>query len=137
MRNVEGYRTKQRGLIEKALYKTQNSHITVDELTDIISLSGEKVGRTTVYRCLEKMVSEGMVRKYMPSSDGSVCYQYMPENEHCHEHYHLKCERCNRLIHVECKSIENLYGHIEAEHRFCVDGYKTVIYGICGDCLKK
>lgn len=136
MRTADGYKTKQRSIIENALKSTKGEHITVDGLTSLLLQKGESVGRTTVYRCLEKLAAEGKVRKYIPAAGESACYQYIV-NKECHEHFHLKCENCGRLIHVECKSLDDMCEHVGLEHGFKVDRLKTVIYGLCGECASK
>lgn len=131
-----GYKTKQRAVIENFL-KDKSSHLTADELYFSLASSGINIGRTTVYRCLEKMADEGSVRKYAPADGKAACYQYVPENKKCHEHFHLKCEKCGELYHMECHLMDELYSHIEADHGFKIDRLKTVIYGVCEKCSQK
>lgn len=125
-----GYRTRQRELILERLIEASERHITADELAEM--LRGEKVGRSTVYRTLERLVESGEVRRYyMP--DGGACYQYAA-GENCHEHHHLKCVRCGRLLHAECGFLDELAEHIMQHHRFTLDRSRTVLYGVCEQC---
>ncbi len=135
MRTTDGYKTRQRGIIENALKQT-SGHITVDALVLKLSEQGESVGRTTVWRCLERLAEEGRVRKYVHTGDGT-CYQYIDGSAHCFEHFHLKCEKCGRLIHMQCDTMEKLSQHIEQGHNFKINPLKTVFYGICGECGAK
>ncbi len=128
------YKTKQRSLIEEEL-KSAQGHITVEELTDRLCAKGSAVGRTTVYRSLERLVEEGKAQKYSAVGESS-CYQFL-EGKECCEHFHLKCTSCGRLIHIECDHIKELAEHIGLEHGFEVDKLKTVLYGKCEDCRKK
>ncbi|MBE6728096.1 MAG: transcriptional repressor [Ruminococcaceae bacterium] len=132
---TSGYKTKQRAIVEEALRQNNGNHITVEELTEQIALQGNAVGRTTVYRCLEKLVSEGRVQKYAAVGE-SACYQYLSD-EGCHDHFHLKCVSCGKLIHIECEHITELAKHIGEEHGFSVDKLKTVLYGKCKECSAK
>lgn len=127
------YKTRQRSLIEEYLKKCR-SHITVDEMYLKLKSDGVNIGRTTVYRCLEKLADEGKARKYVPQDGRSVCYQYVEHSESCTEHFHLKCETCGALIHMDCRLMDELYGHIESEHGFHINRLKTVIYGVCEKC---
>ncbi len=135
--NIKGYKTKQKSLIESMISADDGIHYTVDSLTDALNLKGESVGRTTVYRCLENMVKDGKVRKYVRQSGESACYQYISSTNDCKEHFHLKCEKCGKLIHVDCEHMNELSTHIEKEHAFAVDRLKTVLYGVCGECNNK
>ena len=51
--------------------------------------------------------------------------------------YHMKCEECGSLIHLECDAITELEDHIWKDHRFRVDPGRTVFYGLCEECEKK
>ncbi|MBQ8202877.1 MAG: transcriptional repressor [Clostridia bacterium] len=129
------YKTKQKTIIENAVRKMCQEHITVDSLVGTLNDMGEKVGRTTVYRCLERLADEGVVRKYVTAGE-SACYQYI-NGEKCQEHFHLKCEDCGRLIHIECDKMETLSMHISEHHGFCINKLKTVLYGLCEECAAK
>ena len=136
MRTAEGYKTKQRSGIEAVLKQTEGRHFTADGLILMLTKNGFNVGRTTVYRCLDRMVSEGRVRRYAQADGGSACYQYVSENSECAEHFHLKCTRCGKLFHIECETMNHLSQHILNEHGFKVDNFKTVLYGVCKECSK-
>ncbi len=136
MRSAGGYKTKQRAAVE-AVLRENEQHFTVEQLAERLNIKGESVGRTTVYRCVERLVAEGKVRKYAAEQGESACYQYVAENHECQEHFHLKCTGCGKLIHIECDHMNELSSHIAAEHRFAVDPLKTVLYGICEECAKK
>ncbi len=135
MKEIQQYKTRQKSIIENAVKNSKQAHITVDSLVSELESVGEKVGRTTVYRCLERLNDEGIVRKYQTAGE-SACYQYISD-EDCHEHFHLKCEDCGRLIHIECDRMADLSEHINAHHGFCVNKLKTVLYGLCEDCAAK
>lgn len=130
------YNTKQKGAVEGFLRSNSNRHFTVDSLLSGLVSQGHSIGRTTVYRTLERLVIEGKVTKYAGSSGESTCYQYV-EGDTCHEHFHLKCEGCGRLIHLECGQIDELGAHIEQDHGFKLNKFKTVFYGVCGECAKR
>ena len=133
MRSPDGYKTRQRAVIEQSIGDMGDRHFTVDDIVLGIVKNGGAVGRTTVWRSLEKLTDEGKLRKYQQSGE-SACYQFVPESGECHEHFHLKCEKCGRLIHVECETLSRLAAHIEEEHRFSLNPLKTVLYGVCEKC---
>ena len=61
--------------------------------------------------------------------------KYVDEEKGCHEHYHLKCIECGKLIHVDCTHIDEIQSHIEKHHNFSVDKSRIVLYGTCSDCM--
>lgn len=133
MRTDNGYKTKQRALIEQTA-KHVEGHFTVDSILNMLTKSGQSVGRTTVYRCLERLEKDGKVRKFSSAGGESCCYQYVKGDDNCGEHFHLKCINCGKLIHMECEHLDELCGHIDSCHGFKVDALRTVLYGLCEDC---
>lgn len=131
------YNTKQKTAIMQCIKDAKDKHFTVDNLCEIMSKKGENVGRTTIYRYLESLSKDGILQKYVASQGESVCYQYVGEQNNCNEHFHLKCEKCGNLIHMECDEMSELVKHIKSHHGFELNPFKTVIYGVCEGCNLK
>lgn len=131
-----GYKTRQRDLILEVLKKHGSGHLTVDEATALLNEKETTVGKSTVYRYLEKLTEEGVVKKFTVDGEKSVCYQYLESHESCSNHYHMKCEKCGKLIHMECDTMDKLTEHIFTHHNFHLNGAKCVFYGICDKCHK-
>ena len=47
-----------------------------------------------------------------------------------------KCEKCGKLIHLQCNEVESLKQHMMEHHGFEMDSLRTVFYGICSECKK-
>lgn len=129
------HNTKQKSLILETLKKSP-AHITADALTDMLKSSGEKVSRATVYRYLRELEDSGRVMKYSLGEKSCSCYRYVGENSGCHEHYHLMCESCGRLEHIESDAIKSFAESAKKSFGFEIDEGKTVFYGKCRSCLK-
>ncbi len=127
-----GYNTRPFLLVGEVLSERKGAHMTAEEIVNVLYSRGEKIGLTTVYRNLEKLISQGKVRKF--TGGDSACFSYVDEG--CHHHFHLKCVSCGRLIHLECEHIDLLSAHIADEHGFSVDKSKTVLYGTCKECAR-
>ena len=137
MNRNSSYKTKQRSAILDYLIEHKDSHVTVNNISDYLEQDGTHVGITTIYRHLDKLLEQGLVRKYTVDGTTSACYQYANIDEKCHQHFHMKCEDCGRLIHLNCSHINELCSHIFDEHGFTVDLYRTVFYGICRECSER
>ncbi|MBP3329961.1 MAG: transcriptional repressor [Clostridia bacterium] len=133
---ASGYKTRQRDLILDVLKKHGSGHLTVEDVTKLLNDNSTAVGKSTVYRYLEKLAEEGIVKKYTVDGERSVCYQYLDSHKACSNHYHMKCEKCGKLIHMECETVDKLTEHIFTHHNFRLNGSKCVFYGICDDCYK-
>lgn len=123
---------------KKALieYMAQNPdrQYTVDELFSALTAVGASIGKSSLYRMLERLVTDGAVRKFKESERSSAAFQYIGSDEDCSHHLHLKCAKCGKLVHLECPNSTKLIAHIYEEHGFFIDSKKSVLYGKCKDC---
>jgi Fur family transcriptional regulator, ferric uptake regulator len=132
------YKTKQMTELLTYLKSVQGNHITVSDISSYFQKKGIAVGTTTIYRHLEKMVQEGVVAKYVVDGTTSACFEYTGKQDKekkivC---YHCKCEKCGKLIHLQCNEVEILKQHMMEHHSFEMDPLRTVFYGICSECRK-
>lgn len=132
--NGGGYKTRQKEKILEYLISHPSQHITVQEISHHLHQNGSAIGTTTIYRQLDQLVTDGTIRKYTIDSRTGACYEYLPNSEECHRHFHLKCMQCEKLYHVTCEHLCELEEHILEHHGFQIDQSKTVLYGICEAC---
>ena len=132
--NTTTYTTRQGRLVLDCFENNKGVHLTIEDICSYLKAQNTPVGTTTVYRQVQKLLSEGIITKYNVDKESGACYQYSGEN--CRMHFHLKCTECSKLIHAECDYIESLGNHIINHHGFAIDNSKTVFYGICRDCLR-
>ena len=117
----------------------KGKHVTVSDICKYFKNQGSSIGITTVYRQLDRMVEQGLVAKYVVDGTSSACFEYLGHDEHCHKHvcFHCKCEKCGKVIHLECEEMTHLGEHMLADHGFQWDFTRTVFYGICEECREK
>ncbi len=132
------YQTKQMKELRDFLIAREGRHVTVKDICRYFDEEGKPVGTATVYRNLEKMVEAGMVAKYSSDPSDSACFEYIGAGEKCCRPscFHLKCQQCGKLIHLECDEIIHLKEHMLAAHGFELNPARTVFYGVCSDCLE-
>ena len=128
------YNTRQKDEILKAIAEFGSSHFTAADVVRKLSDKGISVGQATVYRTIDALSSRGVLRKYVVDGMTAACYQLSDTHLSCHEHFHLKCAVCGRLIHAECDELAKIASHIASDHGFTVDFSKTVFYGTCDSC---
>ena len=128
------YNTKQKSLIENFLKDNLDSQFTCEQIADSLKEMNTPVGKTTVYRCVEKLSSEGVIRKITGGASKSAYFQYIDKSMNCEGHMHLKCLKCGEFIHLGCDFLNNVSEHIQQHHNFKIDNSKTVLYGLCEKC---
>lgn len=130
------YQTKQRDDLLAFLKEQSGQHITVNDICSHFKAKGVSIGTATIYRQLDKMVSQGIVVKYVIDVGSPACFEYVGEQAHQTEGscYHCKCEICGRLVHMHCEELVKLEKHLKGHHGFTVNPMRTVFYGICDSC---
>lgn len=130
------YQTRQMKELREFLASTDGKHVTVKDICRYFDEAGRQVGTATVYRNLEKLMEEGIVAKYSADPSDSACFSYIGSGEECCHPvcFHLKCQKCGRLIHLECDEITRLSEHMLRAHGFELNPVRTVFYGLCEDC---
>ena len=122
------YNTKQKEIILDIIEKQHNSFT----VKDIYNKLDKKIGLTTIYRLVDKLLKEDKLKKYI-DNDNNTYYQYL---ESCNSinHFYLKCEKCGSIKHIDCDCIEELSNHILSNHNFIPSKDHIVIDGICNKC---
>lgn len=124
------YNTKQKDIILD-LIKKQKKEFTIQDIYESLK---EKTGLTTIYRLVDKLVSEGYLNKFIKDNN-TAYYQYLEKCEN-HNHFYLKCEKCGTLIHIDCDCINELSDHIFNHHKFVTSKENIIINGICEKCMR-
>lgn len=133
---MASYNTNQKKIIINLLKENNDHHLNIDEMQEILKEKNESVSRATLYRTLDLLVNSGVVRKYVIGESEKACFQYIDDDE-CHNHIHLVCEKCGKLFHLDCDKFHDIIDHIEDEHGFSVSQSRLVLYGICKECARK
>lgn len=119
--------TIQRSLVFEAVNKLQ-CHATADQIYETIVTEHPNVSRATVYRNLKLLSETGYIRK-IEIPGGADCFDHR-----CHDHCHVKCEKCGRVFDVDIEYITGLEKNIKDDHGFTFTGYDILFRGVCPDC---
>lgn len=128
------YETKQKNYILDILKENKDKQMNCEEIYVALKEKNYSVGLATIYRYLDKLVELNIVRKYNSSHLGKAYFQYIDEDCKKHNHFHMICLKCNKLVHLDCELMNNFINHIEEHHKFKVVPEKIVYYGYCEEC---
>ncbi len=131
------YNTSGKRTLLAFLEENTDKQFTVDELMRALSDKDIKIGKSSLYRILDKLCAEGAVRKFKHEETDSSIFQYIGSDAECSHHLHLKCTACGKLVHLHCAQSADLVDHILHDHGFTVDRKRSVLYGLCRDCEEK
>lgn len=129
------YRTKQQEIILNCLMKQKSRFLTVDQFMECLHEEGVRIGQTTVYRFLERLVCEREAMR-LPIEDGSRRQYCYVDKEALGKPGKLVCLMCGRFISLECSKVDDFLKHIYEEHGFEPDGGHLILYGYCDRCKK-
>ena len=115
---AEGLRyTQQRQIIWDEIRKSKD-HRDAEEIYLIIKKKNSiNVSRATVYRTIDVLVKNNLVRK-MELGDGRALYEHKVDEEH---HDHIICTETGKIIEFYNEKLEQLQDEIVQEH-----GYELV-----------
>lgn len=125
------YKTKQKELIINII-KSINHEFTIK---DIYNSLNNKVGLTTIYRVIDNLVNENYINKRIDKNNITY-YDYLEKCDN-ENHFFLKCNSCGNLTHVDCECINDLYNHINKNHKFKLNKENIIINGICNKCSER
>lgn len=131
------YSTKQREEIIKALKSMEGKDISINDLLEYFKSNDIKISRATLYRNLDSLVSDKIIRKYTLQNEKSARFEYLKNCDECDNHFHFKCENCGKLIHFNCDILKEAQTHLALEHGFNINHFNSVIYGECRSCIAK
>jgi len=137
MERSANYITKQSEAILSYIEGLGKSHVTAAQIAEHFDEINAPIGRTTIYRHLDRLTESGELRRYITDGSSGACYQRVNKKENCDLHLHLKCEECGELTHLECDALQEIQRHFFEEHAFKIDVLKTVFYGKCEKCISK
>lgn len=132
----KGYKlTPQRRAIVDVIIKNEGSHLTTEEIYDLVKKDCPEIGLATVYRTVQLLEELGAVSK-LDLSDGCSRYELIHEEEN-HQHHHLICTSCGKVIEVQGDLLEELEHNIEQKYNFKVINHSVKFFGLCNECSKK
>lgn len=134
------YNTKQLKAIMDFIAVNRDSYITVNQIEEDMKQQDIKIGLTTIYRHLERLQSQGLINKIKVEGINGACYKFNDierDSVNDKNYFGLKCDKCGKMIKVDCSHLSGLYSHISRDHEFTINPNKTVFYGVCSECEKK
>lgn len=130
--------TNQRIAVLSAFSATKDSHLTAEEIYELIKKESPEIGLATVYRTIQLLLELKIIdRIYL--DDGSVRYElgHVYEEEDAHHHHHLICVKCGRVMSFQGDLLDEFEERIEKQTGFQIQDHDVKLYGYCADCLKK
>lgn len=131
----KGYKmTPQRIAVLETIVDNPGEHLSTEEIYDFVKKSFPEIGLATVYRTLILLDELEVITK-LNLEDGCVRYE-LNDSEDGHQHHHLICSSCGKVLEVEVDLLDELESRIEKDYDFEIRDHKLKFYGLCSDCRK-
>ncbi len=122
--------TRQRRLLLDLIQETQG-HIDAKELIRLAGSKDSSISPATVYRSLSLFKQLGLIDEKRLGQ--ARCYY---EIKHAHQHQHLVCSGCGKVIDFDCP-LSELVEKVKHEHGFTVTKAEVYLEGYCSDCTPR
>lgn len=134
MKRADSYSTEKRNKIMEYLITHKDEDVSVKDIELHLTSEGISTNITTIYRYLDKLVSQGTLLKHMDGNGSKSTFQYVQPDSACHNHLHMKCSNCGRIYHMDCGFMMEFSRHIYEHHSFMLDCKTSMLYGLCKQC---
>lgn len=131
LRNAGLKVTLPRVKILEILERSQQRHMSAEDMYKALLDSGEDIGLATVYRVLTQFETAGLVTRHHFEGGHSV----FELNQGTH-HDHIVCVKCGRVDEFVDGEIEKRQKQIANAKGYEITDHSLYLYGICADCRK-
>jgi len=120
--------TKQRRAITEALTSQENFR-SAQEIHALLTVNGDNIGLSTVYRNLTEMFEARDVDMII-GTDGESQYRLCSNNHH----HHLTCTKCGLAIEITGEALEVWAQQVGIDNGFTEIAHTLEITGHCRNC---
>jgi len=127
--------TKQRKDIFDYLVANKDKHLSAEEIYDAIKKKKPGIGLATVYRTMQ-LFTDIKVSVRNDFEQGKSRYELNIDGDF-HNHHHLVCSICNKIIEVNEDLMDELEKQIEDKYEFEIVNHDLKLFGYCKECRDK
>jgi Fur family ferric uptake transcriptional regulator len=125
--------TRQRAAVAGVLQDVDDFR-SAQDLHEMLTARGERVGLATVYRSLQAMAEIGDI-DVLNGVDGQSLYRRCGQRSG--HHHHLMCRECGLTVEVKASAVERWTNSIAAEHGFSEVSHTLDVFGVCNSCSRQ
>lgn len=124
--------TRPRRIIARNLARLarDGKSFTAEELVQAVRNDGDRVGRATVFRSIERLVDLQVLDR-IDYTDGSHGFFVCSGGDH---HHHLACTRCHRVVRFDYCLPSGVLDEIAREQDFSISDHALTLFGTCRFC---
>jgi len=128
--------TPQRRAVVEILIQNKDTHLSSEEIYDLVRKDCPEIGLATVYRTMQLLDEVGVISK-LNLDDGCIRYELSLDKDDSHNHHHLICRECSKIMEVKDDLLESIESKIEETYGFNIIDHDVKFYGLCPSCKDK
>lgn len=132
LRSNDSKLTPKREQILRILVEYSDKHLSAEEIYNLVKEKAPDVGLATVYRTLDLFQNYEVVHG-IDFGDGRKRYEF-GAGEGEHNHHHLICTECGKIIEVAEDLLGKLEEKICKQYKFEIENHELKFYGQCESC---
>ena len=123
--------TPQRRSVLDIIIENEGRHLSAEEIYEQVKKKCPEIGLATVYRTMQMFDEIGIVYK-QNFEDGRSRYEICTGDDH--QHHHLICRSCNKVIEVNEDLLDQLEDQISKKYNFKITNHTVKFIGFCSEC---
>lgn len=127
--------TSQRLCVVESMWELKGKHLSCEEIYEYVRKKTPSIGIATIYRTVQMLDEIGYVNK-LNFDDGRTRYELSLDDEE-HNHHHLICKSCGKIIEVKMDLLDELEKSIETKYNFAIFDHDLKFFGKCENCVQE
>ena len=127
--------TPQRREVLEVFLSNEGEHLNAEKIYKELKEHKESdIGLATIYRTLELMCDIDILRRLELFDDGCAFYELNMSEPNAHQHHHLICKKCHKVIEFSDALLESLESSISKQCGFKIVDHQLKFFGYCQEC---
>ncbi len=128
--------TPQRQRILEVFCERPESHLSAEDVYQIVRDDTSDIGLATVYRTLELLSELEMLSK-INFGDGRSRYELNRVAAGHHHHHHLICVSCGKVAEFDDDLLDQLEKEVARQNGFQILDHQVKFFGHCKECQER
>lgn len=128
--------TPQRKTVLQIFIDRPGQHLSAEDVHFILKENKFEIGLATVYRSLE-LLTELNILNSLDFGDGCRRYELNEASPNEHQHHHLICVECGKVMEFTDDLLGDLEEKIADKCEFQIVDHQLKFFGYCKECQKK
>ena len=112
------------------IFINSEGHFSIDELHRLVKKKYPRVSHSSTFRAMQVIEKAGLAAR-IRDVDGVFRFEHLYKH---HNHGHLVCTRCGRIIEYDNSAIIRLQKKLAAKHQFKPSSFGAKVRGVCREC---